>query len=204
MSTPTTERDLWAICGMTIAATSAAVASFAGLRGLASAAGWPEHLAWLLPVTVDAYASPTQTSAPVRHRERVGRNRRQRRRQRGLPRGERRPAARVVANRRERRRGPSGRTRADRAPARTPHRYRAERRARARGRERSRIRRGVRPESGRREQSRSRARGRDSGTSQIRDSGPDYIRTEASDSSLIPQTPPAPVRGRPDGRGPRS
>jgi hypothetical protein len=41
---------------MTIAATSAAVASFSGLRGLASAAGWPEHLAWLLPVTVDAYA----------------------------------------------------------------------------------------------------------------------------------------------------
>jgi hypothetical protein len=41
---------------MTIAAMSAAVASFSGLRGLASAAGWPEHLAWLLPVTVDAYA----------------------------------------------------------------------------------------------------------------------------------------------------
>jgi hypothetical protein len=56
MSTRTTERDLWAVSGMTIAATSAAVASFSGLRGLASAAGWPEHLAWLLPVTVDAYA----------------------------------------------------------------------------------------------------------------------------------------------------
>lgn len=56
MSTRKTERDLWSMSGMTIAATSAAVASFSGLRGLASAAGWPEHLAWLLPVTVDAYA----------------------------------------------------------------------------------------------------------------------------------------------------
>ncbi|MGH3564463.1 MAG: DUF2637 domain-containing protein [Pseudonocardia sp.] len=56
MSTRTTERDLWAVAGMTIAATSAAVASFSGLRGLAVAAGWPAHLAWLLPVTVDAYA----------------------------------------------------------------------------------------------------------------------------------------------------
>lgn len=56
MSTRTAERDLWAVSGMTVAATSAAVASFSGLRGLASAAGWPEHLAWLLPVTVDAYA----------------------------------------------------------------------------------------------------------------------------------------------------
>jgi hypothetical protein len=56
MSTPTTERDLWALSSMTVAATSAAVASFSGLRGLASAAGWPEHLAWLLPVRVDAYA----------------------------------------------------------------------------------------------------------------------------------------------------
>lgn len=56
MSTHKSERDLWALSGMTIAATSAAVASFSGLRGLASAAGWPEHLAWLLPVTVDAYA----------------------------------------------------------------------------------------------------------------------------------------------------
>ncbi|GAA5174942.1 hypothetical protein GCM10023321_79880 [Pseudonocardia eucalypti] len=56
MSRRTTERDLWSMSGMTIAATSAAVASFSGLRGLAAAAGWPEHLAWLLPVTVDAYA----------------------------------------------------------------------------------------------------------------------------------------------------
>lgn len=56
MSARKTERDLWSMSGMTIAATSAAVASFSGLRGLASAAGWPEHLAWLLPVTVDAYA----------------------------------------------------------------------------------------------------------------------------------------------------
>lgn len=56
MSTRTAERDLWAMSGMAVAATSAAVASFSGLRGLASVAGWPEHLSWLLPVTVDAYA----------------------------------------------------------------------------------------------------------------------------------------------------
>ncbi|OJF10770.1 DUF2637 domain-containing protein [Couchioplanes caeruleus] len=41
---------------MTVAAVSAAVASFAGLRGLAHVAGWPDRLAWLLPVTIDAYA----------------------------------------------------------------------------------------------------------------------------------------------------
>jgi hypothetical protein len=47
---------------MAVAAISAAVASFAGLRGLAEVAGWPEQLAWLLPITVDAYA---MTSARV-------------------------------------------------------------------------------------------------------------------------------------------
>jgi Protein of unknown function (DUF2637) len=47
---------------MTIAAASAAVASFSGLRGLAEAAGWPPRLAWLLPLTIDAYA---MTSARV-------------------------------------------------------------------------------------------------------------------------------------------
>ncbi|MCK9932003.1 DUF2637 domain-containing protein [Frankia sp. Mgl5] len=41
---------------MTVAALSAAISSFAGLRSLASAAGWPEPLAPLLPLTVDAYA----------------------------------------------------------------------------------------------------------------------------------------------------
>jgi hypothetical protein len=55
-------RDWWVIAGMTTAAASAAVASFAGLRGLATAAGWPARLAWLLPVTIDAYA---MTSARV-------------------------------------------------------------------------------------------------------------------------------------------
>src|SRR5204862_6788340 len=49
-------RDWWVIAGMTTAAASAAVASFAGLRGLAGAAGWPGRLAWLLPITIDAYA----------------------------------------------------------------------------------------------------------------------------------------------------
>jgi hypothetical protein len=55
-------RDGWVIVGMTTAAVSAAVASFAGLRGLAEVAGWPERLAWLLPITIDAYA---MTSARV-------------------------------------------------------------------------------------------------------------------------------------------
>ena len=41
---------------------SAAVASFSGLQGLAHIAGWPVRLAWLLPVTLDAYA---MTSARV-------------------------------------------------------------------------------------------------------------------------------------------
>jgi len=41
---------------MAISATSAAVSSFAGLRGLAVVAGWPVTLAPLLPLTVDAYA----------------------------------------------------------------------------------------------------------------------------------------------------
>ncbi|MBL7255946.1 DUF2637 domain-containing protein [Paractinoplanes lichenicola] len=49
-------RDWWVIVGMAVAAISAAVASFAGLRGLAEVAGWPGQLAWLLPVTIDAYA----------------------------------------------------------------------------------------------------------------------------------------------------
>jgi hypothetical protein len=48
--------------GMLIAAASAAVASFTGLRGLALITGWPPRLAWLLPVTLDAYA---MTSARV-------------------------------------------------------------------------------------------------------------------------------------------
>ena len=48
--------------GMTIAAASAAVASFSGLYGLATLAGWPVRLAWLLPLTLDAHA---MTSARV-------------------------------------------------------------------------------------------------------------------------------------------
>jgi hypothetical protein len=59
---PHRRRDWWVIVGMTVAAISAAVASFAGLRGLAQVAGWPDRLAWLLPVTIDAYA---MTSARV-------------------------------------------------------------------------------------------------------------------------------------------
>ncbi|MFI5911579.1 DUF2637 domain-containing protein [Dactylosporangium sp. NPDC051541] len=58
----TARRDGWVMAGMLIAATSAAVASFTGLRGLALLSGWPERLAILLPVTIDAYA---MTSARV-------------------------------------------------------------------------------------------------------------------------------------------
>jgi hypothetical protein len=61
-TTPNRPRDGWVIAGMTVAAASAAVASFSGLRGLAQDAGWPGRLAWLLPLTVDAYA---MTSARV-------------------------------------------------------------------------------------------------------------------------------------------
>jgi hypothetical protein len=50
------------MAGMSIAAASAAVASFSGLYGLAALAGWPVRLAWLLPVTLDAHA---MTSARV-------------------------------------------------------------------------------------------------------------------------------------------
>src|SRR6266536_1427621 len=57
-----TDRDWWVVVCMTTAAASAAVASFSGLRGLAEAAGWPPRLAWLLPLTIDAYA---MTSARV-------------------------------------------------------------------------------------------------------------------------------------------
>jgi Protein of unknown function (DUF2637) len=56
------DRDGWVMAGMLIAAASAAVASFTGLRGLALLSGWPGRLAWLLPVTLDAYA---MTSARV-------------------------------------------------------------------------------------------------------------------------------------------
>lgn len=55
-------RDVWVMAGMATAAASAAVASFTGLRGLALDTGWPPRLAWLLPVTLDAYA---MTSARV-------------------------------------------------------------------------------------------------------------------------------------------
>lgn len=52
----TGRRDWWVLLGMAVAAASAAVASFTGLRGLAVAAGWPTRLAWLLPLTIDAHA----------------------------------------------------------------------------------------------------------------------------------------------------
>jgi hypothetical protein len=49
-------RDWWVVAGMTVTALSAAVSSFSGLRSLAAATGWPEALAPLFPLTVDAYA----------------------------------------------------------------------------------------------------------------------------------------------------
>lgn len=52
---PARVRDWWVTLGIGISAVSAAVSSFAGLRGLAVAAGWPVWLAWLLPSTIDAY-----------------------------------------------------------------------------------------------------------------------------------------------------
>ncbi|MCO5968261.1 DUF2637 domain-containing protein [Actinoallomurus soli] len=64
MTTPPTnaDRDWWVMAGMSVAAASAAIASFSGLQGLAHIAGWPSRLSWLLPVTLDAYA---MTSARV-------------------------------------------------------------------------------------------------------------------------------------------
>jgi hypothetical protein len=53
---PAPDRDWWVLTGMAVAATSATLASFSGLQGLAILAGWPPRLAWLLPVTLDAYA----------------------------------------------------------------------------------------------------------------------------------------------------
>jgi hypothetical protein len=73
---PTTKpRDGWVMTGMAVAATSAAVASFTGLRGLALVAGWPDRLAWLLPITIDAYAmtSARVWLAPTSHTRRARR-----------------------------------------------------------------------------------------------------------------------------------
>jgi hypothetical protein len=49
-------RDGWVELGMAVSALSAAVSSFAGLRELAMVAGWAPAMAWLFPLTVDAYA----------------------------------------------------------------------------------------------------------------------------------------------------
>jgi Protein of unknown function (DUF2637) len=58
MSSPDTKprRDPWILLGLTIAALSAAVSSFDGLRLLAMATGWSGWQAPLLPLTVDAFA----------------------------------------------------------------------------------------------------------------------------------------------------
>jgi hypothetical protein len=50
-------RDWWLVVGLSVTATAAAVGSFAGLRSLATATGWPDVLAPLLPVAIDTYAA---------------------------------------------------------------------------------------------------------------------------------------------------
>jgi len=54
---PRRPRDAWVSLGMVVSATSAALTSFDGLRQLALAAGWANEMAWLLPLTVDAFAA---------------------------------------------------------------------------------------------------------------------------------------------------
>jgi hypothetical protein len=49
-------RDLWIMLGLSIAAVSAAVSSFDGLRSLAVATGWSTAMAILFPLTLDSYA----------------------------------------------------------------------------------------------------------------------------------------------------
>lgn len=56
MTEPVAGRDGWVALGMAVSATSAAVSSFSGLRSLAEVAGWAPEMAWLFPLTVDAYA----------------------------------------------------------------------------------------------------------------------------------------------------
>jgi uncharacterized protein DUF2637 len=48
-------RDWYVTVGLAVSALSAAASSFASLRSLALAAGWPVWLAPLLPLTIDAY-----------------------------------------------------------------------------------------------------------------------------------------------------
>lgn len=55
-SAPTRPRDWLVSLGIAVTAMSAAMSSFAGLRSLAVVAGWPVWLAWIFPLTVDAWA----------------------------------------------------------------------------------------------------------------------------------------------------
>jgi hypothetical protein len=55
-SRPTPVRDGWVSVGIAVSAVAAVVSSFAGLRALAVATGWPVVLAPLLPLAIDAYA----------------------------------------------------------------------------------------------------------------------------------------------------
>ncbi|MEV6638171.1 DUF2637 domain-containing protein [Actinoplanes sp. NPDC051470] len=118
---------------MAVAAASSAIASFAGLRGLAEVAGWPARLAWLLPITIDAYAMTSArvwlAGTPAAGRARrfaranaIGAIATKHRRQRWLSPRRERPAHDFLADHRARRCSPGGRTRPDCPFARAPDR----------------------------------------------------------------------------------
>lgn len=54
-----TDRDVLTWIGLALVGAAAAVLSFAALRDLAVRCGIPDHLAWLLPITVDLLAAIT-------------------------------------------------------------------------------------------------------------------------------------------------
>ena len=72
---PRPPHDWWLVGGLALTAAAAAVSSFAGLRSLAVATGWPDLLAPLLPVAIDVYAA-TATRAWLSQSTRARRTRR--------------------------------------------------------------------------------------------------------------------------------
>jgi hypothetical protein len=67
MSDSTVVLRWWRRSLIAISGTSAAVASFIFLRELALHAGWPQHLAILVPLAIDALAAAALTEYTVRH-----------------------------------------------------------------------------------------------------------------------------------------